>query len=93
MSPCNLSLECINSGESGYDFGIISNINQSLSLTNTEDSQVKKSFSREHSTTAVKIVDFGHLNIGIYFIDVKYIKDGSVDSGNDSLQFKVKFSI
>lgn len=84
----NYTLQCISNGESNYDFGILSTINHSLSASNTVDtSGVQKSF-KGLSSTSVQNVTYNNVSGGDY-IYVKYRKDSSVNSGNDSLQFKV----
>lgn len=84
----NYTLQCISNGENNYDFGILSTINHTLSASNTVDtSGVHKSF-KGLSSTAVQTVTYNNVSGGDY-IYVKYRKDGSVNSGNDSLQFKV----
>lgn len=84
-----LKLECINSGESNYDFGILSNIDTTLSLSNSEDTtNVYKSFKGQSSTTPVTIT-YPEATVGEHFIYIKYRKDSGGDQGNDSLQFKV----
>ena len=84
-----LKLECINSGESNYDFGILSNIDTTLSLSSNEDStNVYKSFKGQSSTKPV-VITYPEATVGEHFIYIKYIKDGGGDSGNDSLQFRV----
>ena len=85
-----LKLECISSGESNYDFGILSNIDTTLSLNNSEDSSTKvyKSFKGQSSTTPV-VITYPEATVGEHFIYIKYRKDGSGDNDNDSLQFKV----
>ena len=82
------TLKCISNGENNYDFGILSTINHTLSASNTVDtSGVHKSF-KGLSSTAVQTVTYNNVSSGDY-IYVKYRKDSSVNSGNDSLQFKV----
>lgn len=88
-------VDCINSGESNYDYGILSNLNQSLVNSYTADTSttlVKKSF-KGLSSTSVQTVsyDLSTLSTGNHFIQIKYRKDSSSDSGNDSLQFKIRF--
>lgn len=84
----NYTLQCISNGESNYDFGILSTINHTLSASNTVDtSGVHKSF-KGLSSTAVQTVTYNNVSGGDY-IYAKYRKDSSVNSGNDSLQFKV----
>ena len=84
-----LKLECINSGESNYDFGILSNIDTTLSLGSSADStNVYKSFNGQSSTSPVTIT-YPETTAGEHYIYIKYKKDSSGDNGNDSLQFKV----
>ena len=83
--------DCINSGESNYDFGILSKVNTALSLTSNEDnsSNYFKSFKGQSSQN-VQTVEYTDA-IDNCFIQVKYKKDSSGDEGNDTLQFKVRF--
>ena len=85
-------LDCINSGESSYDYGIISQLDKTLSTSITDDgnsgtTNVLKNF-KGASSTNVQTVTFT-VPKGEHFIYVKYRKDSSSDSGNDTLQFKV----
>ena len=82
------TFQCINNGESNYDFGILSTINNTLQSSNKVDTtNVKKSF-KGSSSTSVQSVSYSDVKVGDY-IYVKYRKDGSVNNGNDSLKFKV----
>ena len=84
-----LKLECINSGEGSFDFGILSNIDTTLTLSNNEDtSNVYKSFKGQSSTIPI-VITYPEATVGEHFIYIKYRKDGGGDQGNDSLQFKV----
>lgn len=86
-------LDCINSGESSYDFGILSNLDTTLTTSYYQDtSNVFKSF-KGLSSTEVQTVDYGVIEAGEHYIYVKYIKDNSGNSGNDSLQFQVRFEL
>ena len=87
-----LILECINSGESNYDYGIISQPDVQLSESTSDDgatgsTKVFKNFKGESSTNPVQLTIPS--DGGSHFITIKYRKDGGGDSGNDSLQFKV----
>ena len=85
-----LYLDCINSGESSYDFGILSNVDATLNADAKADStNVFKSFKGQ-SNSAVQTLEYGIIEAGEHFIYIKYIKDSSNSSGNDSLQFKVR---
>ena len=87
-----LVLECINSGESSYDYGIISQPDVQLSESTSDDgatgtTKVFKNFKGESSTNPVQITIPS--DDGSHFITIKFRKDGSGNNGNDSLQFKV----
>mgnify|MGYP003436077455 FL=1 len=87
-----LVLECINSGEQHWDYGIISQPDVELSKSDENDGEtggtnVFHTFRVEHSTNPVQITIPS--DKGSHFITIKYKKDGGVDSGNDSFQFKV----
>ena len=86
----NVYVDCINYGESTYDYGILSNINTTLTSSSTADdsSNVKKSFSGSQSAS-IQEVNYGVVSGYIY---IKYIKDDSLDRNNDTLQFKVRFA-
>lgn len=89
----SVTFECINSGESGYDYGIISQLNQVLAKSTSGDTSttlVKKSFKDLSSLNPVDVVYDG-LTVGeTYTITVKFRKDANGDQGNDSFQFRVK---
>lgn len=89
-NSCKIYLDCINYGESNYDYGLISNLNSSLSASNTADTDYKKTFKGEQSAY-VQTVSYGTLSPGFYTIMIKFRKDGSVNSNNDSLQFRLRY--
>ena len=78
----------INSGEANYDYGIVSNLNSTLSLSSSADSSYKLN-CKGNSSTSEKNLPLGTVE-GFYYI--KYIKDSSNSDGNDSFQFKITFS-
>ena len=82
-----MSLDIINSGESNYDYGLLGAVDQVLKTTSTADSGVAWSGKGKSSTDVVN-VPFT-IPAGTHYIYAKFIKDGSGDQGNDSLQFKV----
>jgi hypothetical protein len=87
----DLTFEIINSGESNYDFGIFSKLDQTLTNSNAEDTSstlVYKSYKGQSSTSPVTLT-YSNVSAGEHFITIKFKKDGSGDNGNDSLQFKV----
>lgn len=80
--------QCINYAQNYYDYGLISEPNTMLAMNKTADSYgVAKSFSSSSSAT-VQNVAF-KLPAGESFFCVKFIKNGSTNSNNDSLQFKL----
>lgn len=82
-----VKLYCISYGESNYDYGIVSTLDNALSNDNSADtSNVLKSFKGESSasvqTLTVSVPE------GSHYITFKYIKDSSSNSGGD--YFKIK---
>lgn len=85
-----LYLDCINYAETNYDFGILSELDKTLQMSDTVDStNVKRSF-KGSSSTNVQTVDYGAIAQGSHYIYIKFRKDSSVNSNRDSLQFKVR---
>ena len=87
-----LVLECINSGESNFDYGIISQPDVLLSESASDDgatgsTKVFKNFKGQSSTNPVQLTIPS--DGGSHFITIKFRKDSSGNEGNDSLQFKV----
>lgn len=82
--------ECINSGEDNYDYGLLSNVGATLSTSSSADSAslLAKNF-KGSSSTAIQTVSYGKITSGTIY--VKFIKDGSANNGNDTLQFRVVF--
>lgn len=84
--------DCINYAESNYDYGILSTLGNTLSLSSDADSSnVKQSF-KGNSMSSVQSVSYGTLSSGTYTFYVKFIKDSSQSSNNDSLKFKIRFA-
>ena len=87
----NVFVDCINYAEQGFDYGILGNVDTVLESNKTADntSKVKQTF-KNSSSADIQTVEYGALETDSY-IYIKYIKDGSSDRFNDSLQFKVRF--
>ena len=85
----NVYIDCINYAESSYDYGILSKVGSTLTSSSSADSSdnVQKSF-KGSSSSSVQTVAYGVVSGTIY---IKYLKDGGVNSNNDSLKFKVRF--
>lgn len=89
-SDCKMYVDCINYAESNYDYGLLSNLDKTLTLSHSADtSNVFKSFKGLQSPNVVA-VDYGTITAGSHFIYIKFIKDSSQNSNNDTLQFKVR---
>ena len=84
----NVTMSYIQSSEQNRDYAIVSNLNKTLSLSSTADSDYLLNCKGFSSTTAQKL-DLGIVD-GFYYI--KYRKDGSDGLGNDSFRFKITFS-
>lgn len=85
--PTQVKFRCISYGEIDYDYGIMSNLDTSLSSDNTADSTgVYHSFKGESSATPQTFSMT--IPAGNHYVSFKYIKDRSIDSNGD--YFKVK---
>lgn len=89
----DITLRCISYGESNYDYGIISQVDKTLTLSNTDDgatgsTNVLKNFKGLSSANPVDLTIT--IPTGEHFIYCKYRKDSGGDTGNDSLQFTVE---
>ena len=88
-TACVVTFSYINYAEARYDYGIFGNIDTALGTTNSADSNAYLSCSTNtYNTANVQTVTY-QMSAGSHFIDVKYRKDSSTNSYNDSLQFKV----
>lgn len=76
--PREITLRCISYGESNYDYGIISTVNHSLSLSSAADTtNVLKSFKGLSSKVAVDVKV--EIPAGTSTISFKYIKNSNDD--------------
>lgn len=87
---------CKCGGERNYDYGIIGNLNQALSLSSSADSNYAadtKSIGSESSSDSnyneMSIIDMEIPSGGGWF-DIKYIKDSSNSYGDDTFTFRVE---
>lgn len=89
---CTVTFKCINYAESNYDFGLLGVIDKELNTGYSDTStNVQKSF-KGSSKSSVQTYAYTNVAAGDHFIDVKYRKDSSQSSNNDTLQFKVEIS-
>ena len=79
----------INYAESSYDYGLLSSLNTTMSTSYSDvTTGVAKSFSGSQSAST-QTYSYSIPTTGNHFVYVKFRKDGSVNNGNDSLQFKI----
>lgn len=82
--------DCINSGEANYDYGLLSNINTELVVSNVADTVGVYYDFKGKSSLNVVVIEYTDA-VDDCFITVKFRKDSSGNNENDSLQFKVRF--
>lgn len=89
---CTVTFKCINYAESNYDYGLLGVIDKELNTGYSDTStNVQKSF-KGSSTGSVQTYAYTNVAAGDHFIDVKYRKDSSQSSNNDSLQFTIEIT-
>ena len=84
----NLNFSIINYAESNYDFGIFSNLDTALVSSGEDTKNVFKSF-KGSSSSSVQTLTYTNVSAGTHYIHVKFIKDVSNSSYNDSVKFKL----
>lgn len=97
-NPMNriMYVDCINSGEANYDYGILSNVGQTLTLDNMTDDVTGDASIRVHTTfkgksmTTVQTATYTDA-YGDCSIYIKFRKDSSGNRDQDSLKFKIRF--
>lgn len=89
---CTVTFKCINYAESNYDFGLLGVLDKEQNTGYSDVStNVQKSF-KGSSMASVQTYAYTNVAAGDHFIDVKYRKDSSQSSNNDSLQFTVEIT-
>lgn len=90
---CTVTFHLINYGESRYDYGLLSEIDKTLTNSASADSQTAGSanvYWSGYSNASSSVQDVNYtVPVGNHFIYAKYFKDSYTDSNNDSLQFKI----
>ena len=86
---CLITIQFINYAEATYDYGIFGNIDVALSSGSTADSNVKLACSTNTYNVSTPQTLTYEMESGEHFIDIKYRKDGSQNSNNDNLQWKI----
>lgn len=84
-----ITIRCISYGETEHDYGIVSNLDTALEMSNTADTTgVKKAFSGENESSSSYVDLTMTVPSGNHYITFKYIKDSSVHKNGD--YFKIK---
>lgn len=87
--PTIIKLLWMQSTESGYDYGLIGQMDVALSQSASVDSNVLLNAQNQTVTTPKELLL--DAPTGTHFYDVKYRKDGSAHSGWDMFEFQVDF--
>lgn len=76
-----LTLKVTQSSEKNYDFGLVSNLDSSLSYSTSVDSSVKYNAKGLDGSATIT---YDNVTKGSHFITIKYKKDVSQSSGSDA---------
>jgi len=87
--PTIVKLLWMQSTESGYDYGLVGQMDTALSQSTSADSNVLLNARNQTATTPRELLL--EAPTGTHFYDVKYRKDGSAHSGWDMFEFQVDF--
>lgn len=91
--PITLEITSNSYSEKLHDYGLISKLDKTLSANNTADTsyeaKIASTSDTDYTTTSFDILgdDIEH------FIELKYIKDSSVNKNNDNFKFKYNYII
>ena len=83
-----VTMKYINYAEANFDYGIVSNLNQTLTSSTSADSTYLLN-CKSSSSSSVQTLNLGVVD-GFYYI--KFIKDSSTHSNNDNFQFTITMS-
>lgn len=87
-----VTFSLINYAESTYDFGLLGEIDKTLSTSASADSSNVHWSGKNNNSASVQTVTYS-MPAGDHEVYVKYFKDNYTDDNNDSLQFKVAISL
>jgi surface protein len=86
-----LKLTYLQSSEQNYDYGVIGKVDTALSKDTNDGTYYMKLYGKTITTPESTVIE--GLSVGDHFIDIKYKKDGSGDTGTDTFQIKVEVVI
>lgn len=87
-----ITFSLINYAESTYDYGLLSEIDETLNTNASADSSNVYWSGKNNNSSSVQTVTY-QMSSGEHFIYAKYFKDQYSDDGYDSLQFKVAITL
>jgi hypothetical protein len=87
-----ITFSLINYAEATYDYGQLSNIDETLTTNASADTSHVYWDGKNNNSASVQTVTYT-MTAGDHYIYVKYFKDQYTDSNNDSLQFKVSITL
>lgn len=87
-----ITFSLINYAEATYDYGLLSNIDETLTTNASADTSNVYWNGKNNNSASVQTVTYT-MTAGDHYIYVKYFKDQYTDSNNDSLQFKVAITL
>ena len=90
QDPKSIKLLWMQSTESGYDYGLVGQIDTALSQSTSADSNVLLNAQSQTVTTPRELLL--EAPTGTHFYDVKYKKDGSSHTGWDMFEFQIDTS-
>lgn len=85
----DIVFDVINYAESNYDYAIFGALDTALGLNYQTDSNAKENFRGRQSASIVNVT-YNSVPTGTHYIDIKFVKDQSQHSNNDSVQFKIQ---
>ena len=88
-----VTFSVINYAESGYDFGLLSDLDEELSTNASADSSNVYWSGKSNNSASVQTITYNDVQAGDHTVDVKFFKDSYTDDNNDSLQFKVSITL
>lgn len=87
-SPMNVIISYICYGEINHNYGLISTLNNTLGTTYSEDTTNVAKTMKSESSSLEEIFVFSNVPVGTSTFYIKYRKDSTTHSNDDTLQFK-----
>lgn len=91
-TAATVTFSVINYAEATYDYGLLSNVDTTLSTNASADTTNVYWNGGPNNSSSVQTVTY-NMSSGDHYVYVKYFKDQYTDSNNDSLQFSVSITL